>query len=140
AGHFVREVDVAGRIDEIEDVLLAVAGAVGQPHGLKFDGDTPLAFQLQAVQNLLLHLPLGQPARAFQKAIGQRRLAVVDVGDDAEIADACLLHGPIIAKAGGYGITSSIGSAGAPRPGSRTRTRPAGRRTVGLWKRLEETA
>ncbi len=43
--------------------------------------------KFHVVQQLLLHLPLLHRARGFQQPIGQRALAVVDMGDDAEIAD-----------------------------------------------------
>jgi hypothetical protein len=35
-----------------------------------------------------LHLALAQSAAHLDQAVGQRRLAVVDVGDDGEVADA----------------------------------------------------
>ena len=88
----VREVDVAGRVDQIEDVVLAVVGAVGQPNGVRLDGDAALALEVHAVEDLRLHLARLEGARQFEQAVGQRRLAVVDVGDDREIADVALVH------------------------------------------------
>jgi hypothetical protein len=34
---------MAGSVDQIEDVGLAVLGRIGQPHGLRLDGDAALA-------------------------------------------------------------------------------------------------
>ncbi len=45
--------------------------------------------KIHRVQQLLLHFALGDGAGAFQQAVGQRALAVIDVRDDAEIADLC---------------------------------------------------
>ncbi len=55
---------------------------------------TPLlALQVHRVQHLVDHLALGSrvPVRSKQP-VGQGGLAVVDVGDDAEIADVLLVH------------------------------------------------
>jgi hypothetical protein len=87
ARDLVGEVDVARRVDQVELVGLAVARVVGEAHRLGLDGDTPLAFQLHGIEHLLLHLPVAEPAAALNQAVGQRRLAVVDVGDDREVAD-----------------------------------------------------
>jgi hypothetical protein len=47
----------------------------------------PLPLQLHVVEELRLGLAGGDGAGELQQAVGQRRLAVVDVGDDREIAD-----------------------------------------------------
>ena len=58
ARHLVAEIDVAGRIDEVEQILLAVTGLVIQAHGMGFDGDAALAFKVHCVENLFAHLAL----------------------------------------------------------------------------------
>jgi hypothetical protein len=68
----VREVDVAGRVDQVELVGAAVPRHVLQRGRLR------------------LHFPIGKSPAALDQAIGKRRLAVVDVGDDRKIAD--LIH------------------------------------------------
>ncbi len=87
ARDLVGEVDVAGRIDEIELVVLPVASGVGDAHRLRLDGDAALALELHLVQELLLHVARLDGARELEDAVGQRRLAVVDVRDDAEVPD-----------------------------------------------------
>ena len=49
----VGEVDVAGRVDQVEDVVLAVARPVVQPHGLRLDGDAALALDVHRIEHLL---------------------------------------------------------------------------------------
>ena len=90
-GDLVGEVDVTGRVDQVQLVLPAVVD-VGQPDGLGLDGDPPLPFEVHAVEVLLAHLPRGHRVGQLQHPIGQRGLAVVDVGDDAEVADVGLIH------------------------------------------------
>ena len=87
ARHLVGEVDVARRVDQVELVDLAVARLVGQRGGLRLDRDPALALEVHRVEDLLAHLALGEAAAALDEAVGQRRLAVVDVGDDREVAD-----------------------------------------------------
>ena len=71
AADLIGEVDVAGRVHQVEDVGLAVVGAVGQAHGLGLDGDAALALDVHRVEHLLLHLARGQAARLLDQAIGQ---------------------------------------------------------------------
>jgi hypothetical protein len=84
----VGEVDMAGRVHQVEDVGLAVPGAIVEPHRLRLDRDPPLALDVHIVEHLARHLPLGQPARRLDEPVGQSRLAMVDMGDDGEIADS----------------------------------------------------
>ncbi len=58
----VGEVDVAGRVDQIEDVILAVAGAVFEPHRLRLDGDAALALDIHGIEHLLDHFARFEPA------------------------------------------------------------------------------
>lgn len=50
------------RIDQVEDVGLAVMRLVGEADRLRLDGDTALALDIHAVKHLLRHLALGEPA------------------------------------------------------------------------------
>ena len=75
------------RVDQVENVLLTIGRRVVHPGGLELDRDPPLSLQFHVVEELLLHVPIGHRARVLQQAISQRRLAVVDVGNDAEVAD-----------------------------------------------------
>ena len=60
--------------------------------GLSLDRDAALALELHGVEQLLAHVPLGDGAGQLEDAVGERRLAVVDVRDDREVANAVLLH------------------------------------------------
>ena len=81
--HLVAEVDVAGRVDDVDDVV-----AVVEADRLQLDRDAALALEVHRVEVLLAHVAGVDGAADLEDAIGQRRLAVVDVGDDREVADA----------------------------------------------------
>ena len=83
----VREVDVPGRVDQVQLVALPQ-----HAHGLGLDRDPALALELHRVEQLLLHVAVGDRVGRLQDAIGQRRLPMVDVGDDREVADFVLVH------------------------------------------------
>ena len=94
AAHLVAEIHVAGGVDEVELVFLAVLGRIVHRHGARLDGDAALALQLHVVQNLRFHCALVHSLRLFQDAVRQSGFAVVDMGDDAEIADMfCVQQG-----------------------------------------------
>ena len=83
------EVGVAGRVDEVDlDVAEREGDVLGQ------DGDAALALQVVGVEDALLRRSslVAEQAGLPQHLIDQRRLAVVDVGDDGHIADVVSLH------------------------------------------------
>ena len=92
ARNFVGEIHVAGRVDQVQLVHVAVVGAVVQADGVGLDGDAALALQVHGVEHLLHHFALRERAGDLEQAVGQRRLAVVDVRDDREIADEFAIH------------------------------------------------
>ena len=61
-----------------------------QRSGLRLDGDAALALQVHRGKHLAVHLAFGQPPQALDQPIGQRGLAMVDVGDDGKVAN--VLH------------------------------------------------
>ena len=87
ARHLVGEVDVARRVHQVEDVGLAVLRLVIEADGLRLDGDAPLALDVHRIEHLFLHLAQLQPAGGLDQAVGQRRFAMIDMGDDGEVAD-----------------------------------------------------
>ena len=88
ARDLVREVHVPRRVDEVELVALPV-----DAHRLCLDRDPALALELHRVEQLVAHLALGDGLRQLEDPVRERRLPVVDVGDDREVADPALVHG-----------------------------------------------
>ena len=69
---------------------MAVAGPVHETDGLSLDRDAAFPFDVHRVEHLFAHVALADRAGELEKAIRQCRLAMVDVGDDREVADARL--------------------------------------------------
>jgi small subunit ribosomal protein S20 len=84
--HLVGEVDMSGGVDHIEDVV-PPAGAPGHPDRLGLDGDAALALDVHPIQVLGAGAALVEHPGQLQHPVGQGGLAVVDMGDDAEVAD-----------------------------------------------------
>ena len=99
ARDLVGEVDVPGRVDQVQVVGLAVRRRVGDPHGLGLDRDPALALEVHRVEHLRHVGARVDGPGELEDAVGERRLAVVDVGDDREVPD------PVHER------TASIGSA-----------------------------
>ncbi len=87
ARDLVAEVDVPRGVDQVQIVI-----APADSHRLGLDRDPALAFELHRIEHLLAHVALGDRARQLEDAIRERRLPVVDVRDDREVAKAVLLH------------------------------------------------
>ena len=68
--------------------MLAVGGRVVEAHGAGLDRDAALALEVHVVEHLRRAVARADGAGQLEQAVGQRRLAVVDVGDDREVADA----------------------------------------------------
>ncbi len=89
----VGEVDVAGRVDEVEPVDQAVTGRVLEAYRARLDRDPLLALEVHRVEDLAHHLAPLDRVRHLEQPVGERGLAVVDVGDDREVAQAFLGDG-----------------------------------------------
>ena len=115
AGDLVGEVDVTRSVDHVQHVrtggfaprgpprkawsslrsrvlittnrLLRRVGGPRHPDGLALDGDAPLALDVHPVQILRAHRPLVHHPGQLQHPVRQRRLPMIDVSDDAEVAD-----------------------------------------------------
>ena len=95
--HFVGEVDVPRCVDQIDLIVEPVARAVAQRDALRLDRDAALALEVHGIEHLVLHLARGEPSAELDQSIGERRLAVIYVGDDGEVADP--IHGTEAAQA-----------------------------------------
>jgi hypothetical protein len=84
---------VARGVDQVELIELAVLGPEVEPDRLGLDGDAPLPLEIQLVEELLGPLPLADRAGHIQDPVGKGALAVVDVRDDREVADAAGVDG-----------------------------------------------
>src|SRR5690606_17806568 len=80
--HLAAEVGVPGGVDDVDAVAVPLDGGV-----LGQDGDAAFLFLVVAVHHALgQHRALGQGARLLQQLVDEGGLAVVDVGDDGDVA------------------------------------------------------
>ena len=87
------EVAVAGGVDDVD-----VHAGVVQRRVLGEDGDAALALEVVAVHHALFQVLVGgEHAGLAQQLVDQRGLAVVDVGDDGDVANGSF-HGAVTAK------------------------------------------
>ena len=97
AADLIGEIDVPGRIDQVQVVHLPVARPVVKCGCLCLDRDAALALEIHRVEHLRFHFAVGQAAAQLNDAIGERRLAMVDVRNDRKVA--YVIHsGPIKRK------------------------------------------
>jgi hypothetical protein len=74
---------MARRVDQVELVALPI-----DAHGLRLDRDPAFALELHRVEHLRAHLPPRDGLGQLEDPVRERRLAVVDVGDDRKVADS----------------------------------------------------
>src|SRR4051812_44572927 len=70
---------------------------IAQAHSLRLDGDPALALDIHRIEHLLLasHFTVGKAAGELNQPVRKRRLAVIDVSDNGEVADiidGCRTH------------------------------------------------
>ena len=87
------EIGVAGRVDDIDaHVLPHHRGRLGE------NGDAALALEIVGIHHALGDaLVFAKRAGLLQQAVDERRLAVVDVGDDGDVAE---LHAKVCFQRG----------------------------------------
>jgi hypothetical protein len=69
--HLIAEVHVAGCIDEIEMIVPAVGGAVGEADGLAFDGDPAFALDIHRIEKLVVKVPVRNDVGGLDQAIAE---------------------------------------------------------------------
>jgi hypothetical protein len=86
--HLAAEIGVAGGVDDVDAGVLPVQGG-----HLGEDGDAAFALEVVRVHGALGHLlVLAEGARLGEQPVDQRGLAVVDVGNDGDIAQVHEAH------------------------------------------------
>ena len=79
---------MAGGINEVQFVGTTITRRVAHAHGARLDSDPLLTLQIHGIEDLRLHFPAGDGIGLFQQAVSERRFAVVDVGNDGEVANS----------------------------------------------------
>ncbi len=82
--------ETAGAV-QVDVILLPVLRRVRHGDGIRLDRDPALALDIHRVEDLVAELAILDPPTGLDQTVGQGRLPVIDVGDDAEISD--VFHG-----------------------------------------------
>ena len=82
ARHLVGKVDMAGRVDQVQHVMLAIVGIVFDADRVGLDGDAALALDVHGIKELLLHVTVLNRPRGLDQPVGKGRFTVVDMGHD----------------------------------------------------------
>ena len=64
--NFIREIDVPGRVEQIQPICFAVFTGITHRHWMRLDGDTALPLQVHRIKKLILPLALLDGASALQ--------------------------------------------------------------------------
>jgi len=80
------------RVEQVQPKRLSLFGRVTHHHRMRFDRDPALPFQVHRIKELILPFPLLDGARALKQPVRQRRFAVIDMRDDAEVARELNCH------------------------------------------------
>jgi hypothetical protein len=83
----MRQVNVPRRVHQVELIFQPVVRGVIQAHRLRLDRDAAFLLNIHIIENLRGHFARGQAACRLDQPVSQSGLAVIDMGDDAEIAD-----------------------------------------------------
>ena len=86
---------MTGRINKIEGIFFAFVQII-HLDGVALDGNTALPFQIHVIKKLGLHLTVSNRFGKLQQAVGQRTFAVVNMSNNAEIAN--VFHSKISIK------------------------------------------
>ena len=90
--NLIGEVDVAGSIDKVQHILLAIARLINAAYRLRLDGNASLTLQIHGVENLCLHLTFAQGSCIFNQAVCQRRFAMIYMGNNRKVTNMVLLN------------------------------------------------
>ena len=78
---------MAGRVDQVQHIFFARFRRVIEAHRIGLDGDAALPLEIHRIEDLIDHFAVGDGAAQLDQPVGEGGLAVVDMGDDGEIAN-----------------------------------------------------
>jgi hypothetical protein len=76
---------MAGRVDQVKLVPVAVVGFIIEPHSVGFNSDTALAFEIHRIEHLRHHFALGEGSGGLQKPVREGAFTMVNMRNDGEI-------------------------------------------------------
>ena len=83
---------MAWGVDQVELIVGTISRFVREANRLRLDRDSAFLLQLHRIEVLGGHFSFRNCTGKFDQTVGEGRLAVIDVGDDAEISYLILRH------------------------------------------------
>ncbi len=107
----MRKINVSWRVDQVEQILLAVLRCVVERDRVAFDCDAAFALNVHRVKHLIMEITIGNAFTSLNQAVRKRGLSVVDVRNNAEISN--VFHGNSEGDlSGSYGIRKGLDALG----------------------------
>lgn len=88
---------MARRVNQVENVIFAIFGMIGQGNCIAFDGDTAFPLNIHIVQNLILKIPFIADTGELNQTVGKRGFSVINMGYYAEVS--YVFHNTLLKKA-----------------------------------------
>ena len=82
AGNLIGKVNMAGGIDQIENIGSAIISRVVETHSLRLDGNAPFTLKIHLVEELILLVPVRKSAGILQKPVCKSGFTVIYMGDN----------------------------------------------------------
>ena len=84
------------RVNQVEDILLAVLSLIHNAYRLGLDGYASLPLNIHVVKHLCLHLTAGKQSGLLNNTVRKGGLAMVNVGYNTKITNLTLVYGHLI--------------------------------------------
>ena len=91
SGNLVIKIYMPRRVDEVENIFLPIFRLIHRAHRLGFDGNSPFPLQIHIVEHLGLHFTAGEKPCHLDNAVGQGGFSMINVRNNAEIPNFCLI-------------------------------------------------
>ena len=85
-GNLVIKVNMSRSIYQVKDVLLTILRLINDTNSLRLNGYASLSLYVHIIENLSLHLTLGEGAGHFNNTVSQCRLTMIYMCNDAKIS------------------------------------------------------
>ncbi len=91
---------MARRINKVQLIALTVLSVVVQSDALRLDGDSPFTLYIKRIEYLGIHLAFFQTATVLYEPVRQRRLTMINVGNDGEITNMAKIRHDTVGAGG----------------------------------------
>ena len=74
-------------VDQVQQVVISIRGLVLEGNRVALDRDSPFSLDIHGIEHLFMELTLRNAITGLNQSVGKRRLAMIDVGNNAEISN-----------------------------------------------------